>query len=214
MFIDLTSGQPDWRALYRLCISFIQPRPIALVSTVSADGHPNLAPFSFYNMVCANPPVVMVSTGRHRDGAPKDTLVNIAHTGEFAIATVTPALAEPMVRSAAEFPPGASEWEFAGLNAAPAACIRAPLVREAPINIECRLRQLLEISDQPGGATLILGEIVAIHVADKLLGADGTVDPHKLAVVGRLGGRWYCNTANPYEMAIPPVPGGSETSSG
>ncbi len=212
MLINVAAGKMDWRQLYRLCISFINPRPIALVSTVAPDGRRNLAPFSFYNMVCANPPVVMVSTGRHRDGSPKDTLRNVEQMHEFAIATVTTAIATPMVRTAAEFPYGESEWEFAGLTPLPATLIRPPLVKEAPINIECRLRQLLTISDQPGGATLIFGEIAAIHVADELLTTEGVVDPHKLTTVGRLGGRWYADARTPYEMEIPAPPAPSVSS--
>lgn len=207
MQIDLRTAPGDWRQVYRLCISFINPRPIALVSTLSSDGRPNLAPFSFYNMVCANPPVVMICPGVHRDGRPKDTLVNIRQTGQFAIATVTPELAPRMVRCAADLPYGQSEWDFAGLTPAPASQVSPPLVRESPINIECRLRQLVPLGSGPGSSTVVFGDIVHIHVADELLGDDLTCDPHKLSTVGRLGGTWYCDVTRPYSLRIPPPPG-------
>lgn len=206
MYIDVTRGDKAWRELYKLCISFINPRPIALVSSVSTDGRPNLAPFSFYNMVCGNPPVVMFSPGIHRDGRPKDTLTNVKQTGEFVVATVTADIGPQMVRCASELPYGVSEWEFSGLTPSPAAIVRPPLVKESPINVECTVRQILPIGEGPGSVQVVFGDIRAVHVADALLTPDGAVDPHKLHTVGRLGGAWYANVAAPYEMHVPPPP--------
>lgn len=207
MLVDVRGGAANWRDLYQLCISFITPRPIALVSTISTEGKLNLAPFSFYNMVCANPPVVMVSNGLHRDGSLKHTCRNVEAMREFAVATVTPEIGPAMVRAAAELPYGDSEFEFSGLTPKPATHIRAPLVAESPINIECTLRQIVVLGEGAGSSRVMFGDIVAIHVADHLLTANGTVDPHKLSTVGRLGGKWYANTVNAYEMSIPPAPG-------
>lgn len=206
MFVDVRGGERNWRDLYHLCISFIIPRPIALVGTISPEGMHNLAPFSFYNMVCANPPVVMISNGLHRDGSLKHTCRNIEATREFSVATVTPDIGPQMARSAADLPYGDSEFPFAGLTPAPARHIRAPLVAESRINLECTLRQVIVLGDGPGSSHVMLGDIVAIHVADDLLDAQGVCDPHKLTAVGRLGGKWYANTINPYEMSIPPAP--------
>ncbi|MGE0481520.1 MAG: flavin reductase family protein [Phycisphaerae bacterium] len=205
MYIDVTARRDDWREIYRLCISFINPRPIALVSTLGADGARNLAPFSFYNMVAANPPVVILGTGLHRDRRPKDTYVNIRDTREFVIATVTAEIARPMVAAATELPYGTSEWERAGLTPAPATRVRPALVRESPVNIECTLRKVETLGDGPGSAHVVFGDVVAIHVADELLGADGAIDPRRLRTVGRLGGKWYCTVTEPYEMEIPPA---------
>ena len=205
MLIDVAATEKSWIEIYRLCIGFINPRPIALASTISADGRTNLAPYSFYNMVAANPPVVFISAGVKRDGRGKDTYQNIKQTGEFVIATVTAPLAERMVRAAADLPYGESEFEFAPFSARPATCVRPPLVAESPINIECRLRQIVPIGDGPGAAQVIFGDIVAIHVDDAVLDADGHVDPHKLPTVGRLGGAYYANVTAPYELHIPPT---------
>lgn len=206
MIVDVRNGEGNWRELYHLCISFITPRPIALVSTISPDGRHNLAPFSFYNMVCANPPVVMISNGLHRDGSMKHTCRNIRETREFAIATVTPEIGPAMVRCAADLPYGESEFVFSGLTPVAGRHVRAPLVAESPVNLECTLRDALTFGAGPGSAHVLFGDIAAIHIADHLLDASGAVDPHRLCTVGRLGGKWYVNTTDPYEMSIPPPP--------
>lgn len=205
MFVDVNSGAMHWRDVYKLCISFINPRPIALVSTLSTDGRRNLAPFSFYNMVCARPPTIIICTGVRRDGRPKDTLINIRDTRQFVVATVTPAIARPMAAAAADLPYGEDEFLFSGLTPTPATLVKPPLVQESPVNIECGLQQIVALGDGPGGAQVIFGDILAIHVADELL-AGGECDPRRLQTVGRLGGKWYCNAANPYELEIPEPP--------
>lgn len=205
MYLDIQAGQKPWRDVYKLCIGFINPRPIALVSTVSADGLRNLAPFSFYNMVSGNPPVVLFCPTFRRTGGSKDTLMNIKATGEFVIATVSAAIALPMNRCAAELPTGQSEFEFSGLTPVPASKVKPALVRESPVNMECRLRQIVTTGEGPGGGNVVFGDILAIHLADEILGTDGLVDPHKLSTVGRLGGAWYSNVTEPYEMHIPEV---------
>lgn len=205
MFVDVESAERSWRDIYRLCIGFINPRPIALVSTVALDGVRNLAPYSFYNMVSGNPPVVLFCPTFRRTGGSKDTLQNVKDTGEFVIATVTAEIAPQMNQCAAELPPEQSEFEFSGLTPAPAMKVRAALVQESPVNMECRLRQILTTGEGPGGGNIVLGDILAVHVADHILDADGLVDPHRLTTVGRLGGAWYANADNPYEMRIPQV---------
>ena len=206
MYLDLTAGQDDWRSVYKLCIGFVNPRPIALVSTVSPAGIPNLAPFSFYNMISGNPPVVVFGAALRRDRGRKDTLINIEATSEFAIATVTADLAEQMVKCGVELPYEQNEFDFAGLTPLPAAKIRPPLVKEAKVNIECTLRQIITTGDEPGGGNIVLGDIVAIHVDDGVLDDAGAIDPLKLTTVGRLGGDWYANVASPYAMKIPELP--------
>ncbi len=200
-FIDVQKAA--WRDVYKLCIGFINPRPIALVSTVSPDGRHNLAPFSFYNMVSANPPVVMFCPGAKRDGGLKDSLVNAKATGEFVVATVTEPIAEQMNACSANLPHGQSEFDLSGLTPAPATMVKPPLVAESPVNIECRLREIMVISDQPGGSSLVFGDIVAIHCADWLLDAGGAVDPIKIRTVGRLGGLNYCNASDVFDLPRP-----------
>jgi flavin reductase (DIM6/NTAB) family NADH-FMN oxidoreductase RutF len=205
MYVDVKAGQLDWIQIYHLCIGFVNPRPIALVSTISPDGRHNLAPFSFYNMVSANPPVVVFSPALRRDGAPKHTLINVEASRQFVIATVTDEIAQKMVHCAADLPYGDSEFEFSGLTPTHATQVKPPLVKEAKVNIECTLRQIVKTGDKPGSGCMTFGDVVAIHVEDEILDDNGRVDPHRLRTVGRLGGQWYCTVAEPFEMKIPSV---------
>lgn len=205
MYVDIKAAEQDWRHVYRLFIGFINPRPIALASTISPDGQLNLAPYSFYNMVSANPPVVIVCPTVNRHGEQKDTLRNIQATGEFVIATVSAEIAQAMNQCAAMLPYGQSEFEFSGLTPTPATNVKPMLVRESPVNIECRLREIKTIGDGPGSGNVVFGDVVAIHLADEILDENGIPDPHKLTTVGRLGGAWYANATPPYEMKMPQV---------
>lgn len=203
MIIDLQAGDIDWREAYALCIGFIAPRPIGWVSTISPEGKHNLAPFSFYNMVSANPPTVIFCPGLNRGGQPKDTLRNVQATREFVVATATVQLAQKMVDTAANLRHGDSEFDFAGLTPAPAKLVSAPLVKEAACNIECKLWKVVPTGDQPGSASVVFGRIAAIHIDNAILDEDRRVDPRKLPLVGRLGGQYYCDVTEPYELHIP-----------
>lgn len=201
MFIDLSNTEHSWRAMHRLYLSFIQPRPIAFASTVDEQGRPNLAPFSFFNMVSANPPVVLFSPALNRHGQPKDTLRNVRATKEFVIATVTEPIAERMNICSTEFEHGVSEFEKSGLTPLPAKKVKALLVKESPVNIECRLRQIISCGDEPGAGQVIVGDVIAVHVDESVLMAgDMTCDPLKLQCVGRMGGSLYGRTTNPFEL--------------
>jgi flavin reductase (DIM6/NTAB) family NADH-FMN oxidoreductase RutF len=206
MLIDVRSADFAWRAAYKLFLGFINPRPIALVSSIGPSGQLNLAPFSFYNMVSADPPVVVFSTSIRPDGGFKHTFDNIRTAGEFVIATVTADIARCAVDCAAELPREQSEFDFSGLTPQPAQVVRPPLVREAHVNIECRLRQVIDVGDSPGGGRVILGDVLIVHIDDAILTPNRDyIDPQKLPTVGRLGSAFYCNVTAPYELKIPPV---------
>ncbi|MCK6456052.1 MAG: flavin reductase family protein [Phycisphaerae bacterium] len=200
MIIDLANTEKSWRDLHRLYLSFVQPRPIAWVSSISRDGKTNLAPFSFYNMVSANPPVVLFSPALNRNGDPKDTLANIRETGEFVIATVTESNAKAMNVTSTEWPRGESEFEKAGLTPLPATHVRPPLVKESPVNIECRLRQIIQLGIENGAGNVVMGDVLVVHVDDDVLAPDGTCDPDKLAAIGRMGGSLYTKTRERMEL--------------
>ncbi len=200
MVIDLFNTEQSWRDLHRLYLSFVQPRPIAWVSSISRDGRPNLAPFSFYNMVSANPPVVLFSPALNRAGDAKDTLANVRETGEFVVATVTEHNARAMNDTSTEFPRGVNEFEMAGLTALPATRVRPALVKESPVNIECRLRQIIQLGVENGAGNVIMGDVLVIHVYDDVLAPDGTCDPDKLLAIGRMGGSLYARTRDRLEM--------------
>jgi flavin reductase (DIM6/NTAB) family NADH-FMN oxidoreductase RutF len=206
VFIDVTAAEYDWRAAYKLFLGFINPRPIALVSSCDALGRLNLAPFSFYNMVSANPPVVMFCPSLSRHRTHKHTYLNVEATREFVIATVNEAIAPQMVRTAADLPREQSEFEFSGLTPAPASKIKPPLVAEAPVNIECRVRQIVSFGDTAGSGRAVFGDVLALHIQDEFLTVEREfIDPAKLHTVGRLGQQFYCTVKTPYSMQIPSI---------
>lgn len=205
MLIDVTAGTLTRVEHYKLLVSIVTPRPIALVSTISAEGVANLAPFSWYNMVSSNPPTLMFVPGYRRNGSEKDTLANVKATEEFVVAAVTAEIVDPMVKSAADLPPGESEFDFSGLTGKPASQIRPQLVAESPVNFECRLSQIVPLSHEPGGTNVVFGQIVAIHVEERVLGEDGLVDPLKLRAVGRLGRDQYSDVTQVYSKQVPAV---------
>jgi flavin reductase (DIM6/NTAB) family NADH-FMN oxidoreductase RutF len=181
---------------YKLLTNLVVPRPIAWVTTQSPGGIINLAPFSFFNAVCADPLYVIISIGLRDDGAPKDTAENIRAGGEFVVNLVTEDLFDAMNISAADFPAGHSELAAAHLHTAPSVRIKPPRVAEAQASLECKL-----FSAQPLGAnTLFIGEVVMFHVADHLLGPRMHIND--FAPLGRLGSpSVYCRTTDRFDVA-------------
>jgi flavin reductase (DIM6/NTAB) family NADH-FMN oxidoreductase RutF len=191
------------RDIYRLMIGSIVPRPIAFVSTIGADGRPNLAPFSFFTGVSANPPVIcFCPVRRASDGQRKDTLRNILEVGEFVVNIVSESFADRMNACAADFAPEVNEFEISGLTPAPSDLVKPPRVAESRIQMECRLLQTVEICDQPLGATIVIGRILRFHVDDALFD-DFRIDPDKLRAIGRMGGPTYSRTMDRFDLPRP-----------
>lgn len=199
------------RELYNILISAVAPRPIAWVSTLSVSGQPNLAPFSFFNCVSARPPMLGFSPGLREpqepsksSGEPKDTLRNIRETKEFVISVVTYDLLELMNLTSGEYPYTVNEFEVAKLTPVPSKLVRPPRVGESPVSFECKLHQILEFSTEPSGGSLVIGEIVSIHIDDAHL-KDGRIDRNALDLIGRMGGMQYASTRDRIELARPKV---------
>ncbi|MFN8523543.1 MAG: flavin reductase family protein [Chloroflexota bacterium] len=191
------------RDAYRLLIGSVLPRPIAWVSTQSADGVPNVAPFSFFTAVTSHPPTLLFSPS-HRDGVDKDTLANIRATGDFVVNVVTEDLAEAMNLTSEDLPRGRSEFEAAGVTPAPARLVKSPRVAESPISMECRLVQLVDVGQGPSASTLVIGEVLAWHIRDDMYDAERVhVRFDRLNAVGRLAGDWYSKTRDQFEMIRP-----------
>ncbi len=186
--------------LYQHMIRLVTPRPIAWVSTVSNDGVPNLAPFSYFNAVGANPPTLMFCPANRPDGTRKDSLANIEQNGEFVVNIVPFALAEPMNQCGAPYDPEINEFEAAGLTPADSSHIRPPRVAEAPACFECVLHTSMSLGTGPGGANLVVGRIVAIHVCDDVLDEKGRADPERLDSIGRMGGISYTRTTERFDL--------------
>ena len=187
---------------YRVLTGVVVPRPIAFVSTVSADGVANLAPFSFFNAVAPDPPTVIFSSSRHAGRKDKDTLTNVEATGEFVVNVVVDDIAEAMNRTAAEYPAEANEFAIAGLTEVPSSIVKAPRVAESPVNMECRLNRVIDIGEGDHQHGLVIGEIVLLHIRDDLI--DGhRINHQRLKPTGRLAGSMYCHTADTFEMVRP-----------
>jgi flavin reductase (DIM6/NTAB) family NADH-FMN oxidoreductase RutF len=198
MILDPQTISPG--AMYRFMIGVIVPRPIAFVSTRDANGHLNLAPFSYFTPLTNRPPLVGFSV-QSREGEPKDTARNIEATGEFVINIVSEPMAEGMVLASGEWPPHVDEFELAGFTPAPSERVAPPRVAESPVSLECRLHQIVEL----GAARFVVGEVVLAHVADGVLDAHGHVDPARLAPLGRLGGDAYAPLRDIVRIARPVV---------
>ena len=172
-------------AMYRFMISTIIPRPIAFVSTSDANGHFNVAPFSYFAPLSSRPPLLGISINE-RAGVAKDTLANARATGDFVVNIVTEAILKPMVRTSGDWPADVNEFEIAGLTPLASVRVRAPRVAESPVQFECRVEREVAL----GTTTLLIGEIVLAHAADDLL-VDGLVDASRLLAIGRLGADGY-----------------------
>jgi flavin reductase (DIM6/NTAB) family NADH-FMN oxidoreductase RutF len=189
--------------VYRTLVEVVTPRPIAWVTTVDAEGRVNLAPFSFYNAFSANPPVVVFSPTLRRDGTPKDTLLNVQTTGEFVLNAAVEELAEQMNLTSKELPHGESEADLAGLTLVPSVKVRPPRVAASPVHMECKLRQIVPLGNGPVAGNLVIGEVLLLHVEDRVLDERGRVDPRKLRTIARLGGDYYMRTSELFEMKRP-----------
>ena len=189
--------------IYKLMIGMIVPRPIAFVSTVDAAGVKNLAPFSYFTACGSNPPVVCFSTSVRSGPRPyKDTLENVKATGEFVVNIVSEEFAAQMNMCSAEVPPEVDEFELSRLTPIASDLVKPPRVAESKAQMECRLHQIVPVSDRPGGGMLVLGEVLRFRVLESLL--DGyKIDPDKLNAIGRMGGPAYVRTHDRFEMQRP-----------
>ncbi|HVL63749.1 MAG TPA: flavin reductase family protein [Actinomycetota bacterium] len=185
-FVEIDpASELEGRRGYFVLTSLVVPRPIAWISTISPEGRRNLAPHSYFNVMSARPMILhFTSTGV------KDTLTNVRNTGEFVVNIVDVDVVRKMNVTAADFPPGEDEFDWAGLTAAPSTVVKPPRVEEAKAAFECRLRDVVSM----GEGNMAFGEVVRIHIDEAIL-SDGRIDVRKLNPVGRLGGSGYVEVA-------------------
>jgi flavin reductase (DIM6/NTAB) family NADH-FMN oxidoreductase RutF len=207
--MDIRPSELAHNDFYRLLIGAVAPRPIAWVSTVSATGQLNLAPFSFFNAICAKPPLLafapgtrLRTVGETTRGETKDTLRNVRETGEFVVNVVTFDVAEAMNLSSGEYDSTVNEFELAKVTPRASQKVKPPRVEESAVSFECKVYQILDFSSPPHGGSLVIGEIVSIHIDEKHL-KDGRLDPNSLDLIGRMGGNQYCRTTDRFEMMRP-----------
>jgi len=207
--MDVRPADIPYNEFYRILIGTVAPRPIAWVSTLSATGQPNLAPFSFFNAICGKPPLLafapglrMRGEGEKIHGETKDTLRNVRDTGEFVINIVTYDVAEAMNLTSGEYDSTVNEFELAKVTPRPSKIVKPPQVAESAVNFECKVHQILDFSSPPHGGSLVIGEIVSLHVDDKNI-KDGRIDPTTLDFIGRMGGIQYSRTTERFNLVRP-----------
>lgn len=197
MDIDFLSLAP--REAYKLLVGSVVPRPIALVSTISLEGASNVAPFSFFNAICDQPPAVALGVNSGRPGHMKDTIRNIRSSGEFVVNLVNEAIAEKMNICGVDFPPETDEFAIADFTPQPGSKVKCPYVAEAPISLECRSLSIIELSP---GRNVVLGEVLLMHIRDDLYDAEKNyVLAEKAGLIGRMhGAGWYARTRDLFDM--------------
>ena len=194
----------DSREIHELMVGCVVPRPIAFVSTIGEDGVYNVAPFSFFTLLSMHPTVVGFAIGRKRGGSKKDTLVNIEFSRDYVINVVSEAIAPAMNQASGDYPSHVDEFKEAGLTPVASDVVKPPRVAESPIQIECRLMQIMEFGVFPRIHNFIVGEVLAVHVQDDLI-VDGVIKSDRLKAVGRLGEDLYCRTGDLFEMKRPRI---------
>ena len=192
-YIEVDPANTPLPQLHQFLLGSVSPRPICFASTIDLEGRPNLAPFSFFNVVSVNPPVIVFSPNNSgRDGTPKQTFLNAKAVPEVVVNVVSYAMVEQMNIAAAPWEHGVSEFEKAGFTPVASDLVKPFRVAESPVQIECKVIDIKEFGDGGGSGKLIMAQVMKMHVKEEVLGEDGKIDPFKMNLVGRMGGSWYC----------------------
>ena len=190
--------------LHRYLLGAVGPRPIAFASTIDKDGIANLAPFSFFNAFSANPPILVFSPARSgRTNTNKDTYNNIKDLPEVVINVVNYDLVHQMSLASSPYPSSTDEFIKSGLTPLDSECIKPYRIKESPVQFECKVNQVIELGDQGGAGNLIICEVLRIHVDEEILDDNQMIDQHKIDLVSRMGGNWYCRADENSMFEIP-----------
>ncbi len=190
--------------IFKMFLGGVAPRPIAFASTIDKDGNVNLSPFSFYNAFGVNPTTLIFSPSRRgRDNTTKHTLDNVKEVPEVVLNAVNYSMVQQMSLSSTEYPKGVNEFEKSGLTPVKSVKVKPPRVKESPLQFECKVREVIEISGEPGSGNLVVCELLYIHIDDSILDKDGNIHPDKIDLVGRLGGDYYTRTNGSANFIVP-----------
>ena len=191
--LKIDPKQTKTHALHSYLLGAVAPRPIAFASTIDKDGNPNLSPFSFFNVFSAKPPIAVFSPARSgRTGATKNTYDNIKLVPEVVINVVSYDMVQQMSLASCEYPKGVSEFAKAGFTPIASELIKPFRVKEAPVQMECKVLEVKELGVEGGAGNLIICEIVMMHINEAVLDENKAIDPRKIDLVARMGGNWYC----------------------
>lgn len=200
----VTPGSISTKDFHALLLGSVSPRPICFASTVDAEGRPNLAPFSFFNVFGSRPPILVFSPARRvRDNTTKHTLQNIEATREVVVNMVSYSMVQQQSLASCEYPEGVNEFEKAGFTALPSDIVRPFRVKESPVNLECKVLDIIYTSQEGGAGNLIICEVVKMHIDDAVLDEKGMIDPHKIDLVARMGGDYYCRASGDSVFTVP-----------
>ncbi len=202
-YIPIITAEREKRANFKTLLSCVIPRPIAFVSTISEGGVMNLAPFSFFNGVGSNPPAVIFSPCTKADGASKDTIVNLRSVPECVVNVVPFGIRDAMNQASAPYPPDVDEFDAAGFTPLPSQFVRPARVAQSPVQMECKLIQIVPVGDGPLSANICICHVLCFHIANDVYVSDGTADVAKLDLIARLGGEDYSTTRDRFSLPKP-----------
>jgi flavin reductase (DIM6/NTAB) family NADH-FMN oxidoreductase RutF len=202
--MKIIPGEIKTAQLHQYLLGAVAPRPICFASTVNANGEVNLSPYSFFNVFGSNPTTLVFSPSRKvRDNTIKHTLENIYETREVVINVVNYAMVQQMSLSSCEYPRGVDEFVKAGFTKLPSEKVKAPRVAESPVQMECRVRDIIETGSEGGAGNLVICEVLVMHISDAVLDANGQIDPQKIDLVARMGGDYYCRASGDAVFTVP-----------
>lgn len=202
--MKIVPGEIKTGQLHAYLLGSVAPRPICFASTIDEDGNPNLSPFSFFNVFGSKPPILIFSPARRvRDNTTKHTLKNAIATKEVVINIVNYDMVQQMSLSSCEYPDGVSEFEKSGLTPVKSDFVKPFRVKESPVQIECRVNEVIETGTEGGAGNLIICEVLCMHINDEVLDADGKIDPQKIDLVARMGGDYYARASGDAVFEVP-----------
>ncbi len=200
----VTPGEISTQQLHAYLLGSVAPRPICFASTIDQEGNPNLSPFSFFNVFGSKPPIAIFSPARRvRDNTIKHTLENIYETKEVVINVVTYDMVQQMNLSSCEYPKGVNEFLKSGFTPVASELVKPFRVKESPVNLECKLLQVIETGQEGGAANLIICEIVKMHIDERILDEQMQINPHKIDLVARMGKDYYCRASGDAVFEVP-----------
>lgn len=190
--LEITPGKIETRELHQFLLGSVAPRPIAFVSTLGSNGVANLAPYSFFNAFSSNPPILVFSSNRRVvNNTTKDTLANVMESKEAVINVVSHDIIRQMTVASVEFPTEESEFTKTGLTEIPSVLVKAPRVAESPVQMECKVKEIIALGVHGGAGHLIICEVVKMHIRKSVIDENNRIDPHKIDLMGRMGRSYY-----------------------
>ncbi|HRK26810.1 MAG TPA: flavin reductase [Chitinophagales bacterium] len=194
--LTITPGAIPTADLHQYLLGAVAPRPICFASTISPEGIPNLAPYSFFNMFSSNPPIAVFSSNRRvGNNTTKDTLANVLATREVVINVVTYDIVRQMALCSIDYPPQISEFEKAGFTPLPSQLVKPFRVKESPVQMECKVTDIISLGEKPGAGNLVVCQVLLMHISETVLDEQQRIDPHKIDLMARMGRAFYCRAS-------------------